>query len=394
MKLAIIDKVKTRRQYGESWRSCASRFGLQATQLKKWMQNEQLFRAANKSQKSLNAGRESTLKHLSEALLDHLNEERAMNLPVSYHSLVVYAGSLDPDYQELPWEVKYHQMRRFVKSHGISIGSRTNTAQAHPETVREKAQQWMIYIQPFVSSLSTSKHWVLNMDETPVPFSLTPRKTLSQVGVRTVGIRRSGNSTTRCTAALTVAADGTKLKPFVIFKGKKNGRIDKTELPTYENQENVCYNVQDNAWMNQQSMNNYIDSVLAPYVANKPVEVDCHLIIDTLKSHISDETIARCADIGIEVHVIPGGCTSLTQPCDIGINKPFKDRLKRKWWTWIENGGRHRSIFNNPSRETIGKWIDESWSALPEAIVRSSWRKTDYDYFEGEEEEVDTDGWL
>jgi transposase-like protein len=386
-KLEIIQQVKTRRQLGESLRSCAARFGLQATQLKRWLNNEEHLKSTKRSKKSLNNGRQSTIHHLREAIVEYINEERGKNLPVSYHSLVKFAGTLDPLYREEPLSRKYYQIRRLVRSEGITIRARTNTAQAHPAQVEEKAVNWMIYIRPIVSSPSCNKHWILNMDETPIPFSLTPTRTLTTAGERTVGIRRSGNSTTRCTAALTCAADGTKLKPFVIFKGKVGGRIHRKELPTYNNCNDVQCTVQDNSWMDQESMNQYIQQVLVPYVANKPDDVDCILIIDTLKSHVSAKTIEKCASIGIQVEIIPGGCTSLTQPCDIGINKPFKDRLKGEWWKWIEEGGLNRSIFNNPTRETIGKWIEAAWQELPEAVVRNSWRKTDFEYFEEEEEE-------
>ena len=37
------------------------------------------------------------------------------------------------------------------------------------------------------------------------------------------------------------------------------------------------------------------------------------------------------AELGIEIIHIPGGCTGLTQPLDVGINKPFKSRVHVLW---------------------------------------------------------------
>ena len=30
-------------------------------------------------------------------------------------------------------------------------------------------------------------------------------------------------------------------------------------------------------------------------------------------------------ELGVEVEHIPGGCTGLCQPVDVGVNKPFKN---------------------------------------------------------------------
>ncbi len=41
--------------------------------------------------------------------------------------------------------------------------------------------------------------------------------------------------------------------------------------------------------------------------------------------------VQKIQELGVEVKHIPGGCTSLCQPVDVGFNKPFKDHLWRLW---------------------------------------------------------------
>jgi hypothetical protein len=72
----------------------------------------------------------------------------------------------------------------------------------------------------------------------------------------------------------------------------------------------------------------WVDAVLKPYVANAPKDVIPLLILDSYQCYMMASVVTWIQELGIEVKHIPGGCTSLCQPVDIGFNKPFKDRLR------------------------------------------------------------------
>lgn len=59
-----------------------------------------------------------------------------------------------------------------------------------------------------------------NMDETPVWFDMPTSRTVSHKGQKTVMIKTSSHEKTRFTVLLSCLADGTKVKPTVIFKRK------------------------------------------------------------------------------------------------------------------------------------------------------------------------------
>ena len=50
----------------------------------------------------------------------------------------------------------------------------------------------------------------------------------------------------------------------------------------------------------------------------------------TVKSELKRNRIYQC--------VIPGGCTSVLQPLDVCLNKPFKVHMRQKWNEWMVNG--------------------------------------------------------
>jgi hypothetical protein len=51
--------------------------------------------------------------------------------------------------------------------------------------------------------------------------------------------------------------------------------------------------------------------------------------------HMIALVVMRIQELAIEVMHVPGGCTSLCQPVDVGFNKPFKDRVRRQWMSWM-----------------------------------------------------------
>ena len=52
------------------------------------------------------------------------------------------------------------------------------------------------------------------------------------------------------------------------------------------------------------------------------------LIYDSMRAHLTDAVKAKVKKINSELAVIPGGLTKELQPLDIGINGPFKVKLR------------------------------------------------------------------
>ncbi|CAG8829211.1 36424_t:CDS:1, partial [Gigaspora margarita] len=55
------------------------------------------------------------------------------------------------------------------------------------------------------------------------------------------------------------------------------------------------------------------------------------LVLDLFSAHISDQTKLALSSGNTDLAIIPGGLTSLCQPLDICLNKPFKDKLYQYW---------------------------------------------------------------
>ena len=114
-----------------------------------------------------------------------------------------------------------------------------------------------------------------------------------------------------------------------IFKGKPNGQIVKCEFLEYP--EGCVYACQDNARMDEQVMLQWVEQILKPYVDTAPEDVVPILFLDSYRCHIMASVVNEIQALGVEVEHIPGGCTYLCQPVDIGINRPYKKHLQMRW---------------------------------------------------------------
>ena len=357
-KLRMLQRMQERSELGHSLASTSRSLGVSRKLLRDWSRAKETLEQSTRSKKAICEGRTSSIDHLKFEIENYMDELRELNISLSYTMVMARACQLDANFAALDEEKRYHIVRRLCRSLGFVVRRKTHQGQKRPDEVMELAQSWLLYIEPMISMPNTSERYIINMDQTPVPFNLAPSRTLSRKNSNSVGIRRSGNSTARATAALTVCADGTKLKPLVIFKGAPNGIIARTELNTYNCRERVEFRCQKNAWTDDTIMLGWIQSVLVPHLQERNPRCEVVLLLDELASHKSASTTAALAAIGVQAHIIPNGCTALVQPCDVGINKPFKDRLRKLWWNWIISQGVQRTIFHNPDQSQVAEWVD------------------------------------
>ncbi len=163
-------------------------------------------------------------------------------------------------------------------------------------------------------------------------FYTNCEKTFENHGAKTVAICVSNSDIKHATLASTLCGDGHKLKPLLILKGKPGGRIER-EFPNFC--DDCLYGVQEKAWMDEQLVHFWIEKIIAPDIKTAPPGIVPIVILDSYKVHLMGTIMNKIEDLGAEVWHIPGGCTSLCQPVDVGFNKPLKDRIREQWEDWM-----------------------------------------------------------
>jgi hypothetical protein len=77
--------------------------------------------------------------------------------------------------------------------------------------------------------------------------------------------------------------------------------------------------------MDTNLMIKYID-----YFNNNQSMAPTMLVYDSFRDHLEKSVKEKFYNGNIDLAVIPGGLTSICQPLDVAINKPFKDNLCKK----------------------------------------------------------------
>lgn len=382
-KLAIVRNVRRKIDMGMSQRAACEDVNIHHTMYGVWAKKTQeMQHARNNKARSLCPGPPSVvLQPMQDELLRFIFELREQGMPVSISMVASRASQLSPAFSQKSRTAKSSAARRFVRSHSLVHRLGTHESQRSPAETAADAMDFMTTVaRPKVLDQAT-RHpdYILNMDQTPIPFTYNAKKTLEVVGRRTVHVRKSTNDTKRATFAMTVTASGKVLKPLLVFKGAPNGRIVKNEFPGYTR--DVIYACQDNAWMDERVMLMWISKVLEPYIAMAPEGIVPILFLDSYRCHMMASVITTIQDLGVEVEHIPGGCTPLCQPVDIGVNKPFKDRIRRQWEEWMINEGILTGTTTPPTRGHIVQWTLNAMNGMSHDIVFNAWRHGRYTWF-------------
>jgi hypothetical protein len=131
---------------------------------------------------------------------------------------------------------------------------RTCSNKDQPSKKQDDAKAFVKDTIPSVNMPGRDKCFIMNMDQTPVFFSMTPKTTLDEPGTRSVNVHASTGSTMRITVAVGVTAAGGILPLMIVYKGKPNNRIVHDFTDATKGYPAGCsYVCQDYAWMDERA---------------------------------------------------------------------------------------------------------------------------------------------
>ena len=106
----------------------------------------------------------------------------------------------------------------FHAPENLRVRTGTTLSQAAPEDYEAKKASFLQFTRKAIEDGKYSLKNIINMDEVPLTFDCPPNRTVDTCGVKTVSLTTTGKEKTHFTVMLACCADGTKLKPLLIFK--------------------------------------------------------------------------------------------------------------------------------------------------------------------------------
>ena len=125
-------------------------------------------------------------------------------------------------------------------------------------------------------------------------------------------------------------------------------------------------------------MKNYVDFLFKFRMSENLSKEPAMMVYDSFRGHLEESVKTKFKQHNFHLAVIPAGLTSLCQPLDISINKPFKDNLRKEWHEWMVQGGAGVTAAGNLKRARISDvcgWVKRSWDAISDQIVFNSFKK-------------------
>ena len=106
-----------------------------------------------------------------------------------------------------------------MRRNNLPLRRKTSIAQRDPEKRIAKLVSYVIQIRRMQKANNYQDAQIIAMDETPVWSDLVSQTTVDACGKKTITMKTTGHKKSRVSVCLAARADGTKLKPMIVFKG-------------------------------------------------------------------------------------------------------------------------------------------------------------------------------
>ena len=243
---------------------------------------------------------------------------------------------------------------------------RTTTAQKDPSQLINELVAFVIHMRRLNIKDDFNPSNIIAMDETPVWADMVSSTTVNKTGQKEVMLKTTGHEKVRVSVCLAAEADGSKLKPFIVFAGAK-----RESAALNKDFGSKCVVASSaNGWMNEQLTIQWCKEVVGSFSFRKRL-----LVWDTFEAHLTEEVKCTLKDMKVESALVPGGCTKYIQAPDVYWNKPFKGYITEMYDEWLANGVHQFTEAGNMKsapRRLVVEWILKAWQMLEKDLIVNS----------------------
>ena len=192
------------------------------------------------------------------------------------------------------------------------------------EDFEEVKKDYLLDIQVVISMDEIPKELVVNFDQTGIHYVPVSDWTMAEEGAKRAKLAGKDNKR-QTTAAFAGSMSGEFLPPQLIYQGKTSHC-----LPHYDFPSDWHITFSANHWSNEDTMKEYIDHIILPYICKKREELKLAsdypalLTFDNFKAQCTPAFLTVLDQNNINVVLVPANCSDRLQPLDSSVNKPVK----------------------------------------------------------------------
>ncbi|KAF5347663.1 hypothetical protein D9758_014853 [Tetrapyrgos nigripes] len=234
-------------------------------------------------------------------------------------------------------------VRAFMHS-AMKWSPRKGTRAAHklPEDWEEQLERSFLRKVFAIKEEDMLPEFIVNSDQTNVIYAPGDKMTWGESGAKQVELL-GGEEKQAFTVMVSVCLDGRVLPFQAIYSGKTKVSCPSPSSPSYGKAISAGFQFEPSGtstyWSNHETMHTYVNNILVPHfshakaAAGRPESQKTLWMLDVWSVQRS-EAFRHWMAVNhptIILDYVPGGCTPVGQPCDVGMQRPFKLAVKKSY---------------------------------------------------------------
>uniref|UniRef100_H2ZZ73 Pogo transposable element derived with ZNF domain n=1 Tax=Latimeria chalumnae TaxID=7897 RepID=H2ZZ73_LATCH len=250
-------------------------------------------------------------------LVEWVLMQREQQLPVNEETLFQKATKV-LNTVEQGFRISYEWAVTFMLKHSLGIESRSAAANRLPKEMEENASTFIEFVQRQIHTQDIPLSMIGAMDEISIFLDTVM---LCSPGMMKDAFQVTGTGDPLCDIVITILADGSLLPALVMFRGQLQQQVN---VP-----KNIFLEVKEDGYTDDDSMELWSSRIWQKHFEAQGSKG--MLVMDSLRTHLSEETLSLLNSSNTLPAVIPAGCTSKVQPVDICISQTLKNYLHKMW---------------------------------------------------------------